>query len=181
MDKLGFHHVPIGAGAPAVVNAIIEIPKGSHNKYEYDEKLGVFKLDRVLYSPVHYPLDYGFIPETRSEDGDHLDILVIGSDPVFPGCLVSARPIGMMNMIDSGELDAKILAVQVDNPRFNKIKSLADLEAWNEHLPKEVVHFMEVYKNLQGKKVEISGWLGVEEAHAEIVKSQEMYKKENNA
>ncbi len=180
MDKLGFHHVPIGEKAPEVVNAIIEIPKGSHNKYEYDEKLGVFKLDRVLYSPVHYPLDYGFIPETRSEDGDHLDILVIGSDPIFPGCLVSARPIAMLNMIDGGEQDEKILAVQVDNPRFNKIKSLSDLEAWNDHLTKEVVHFMEVYKNLQGKKVEIKGWFGVEEAHAEIKKAQEMYKKESH-
>jgi inorganic pyrophosphatase len=180
MDKLGFHHVPIGDKAPEVVNAIIEIPKGSHNKYEYDEKLGVFKLDRVLYSPFHYPVDYGFIPETRSEDGDHLDIMVIGSDPVFPGCLVKARPICMMNMIDDGEPDAKIFAVQVDNPRFKNMKTLADLEAWNEHFTKEVTHFFTVLKDLQGKKVEVQGWVGLEEAHAEIKKAQEMYKKESH-
>jgi inorganic pyrophosphatase len=176
----GFHNVPIGKDAPDKVNAIIEIPKGSHNKYEFDEKLGVFKLDRVLYSPVHYPLDYGFIPETRSEDGDHLDILVIGSDPVFTGCLVTARVIGMMDMIDSGEPDAKILAVQEHNPRFAKINDLADVDMWNDHLTKEVAHFFSVMKELQGKKVEIKGWKDKAAAIAEIKKSQEMYAKESH-
>lgn len=150
--------VPLGEKAPEVVNVIIEIAKGSHNKYEFDEKLGVFKLDRVLYSPFHYPLDYGFIPQTRSEDGDHLDALVIGSDPVVPGMLVEIRPIGLLRMIDSGEADFKILAVQKANPRFDTLNDLADVEKWQPHLLKEVAHFFERYKDLQGKKVEIQGW-----------------------
>src|ERR1700733_2925919 len=111
--------VPLESKAPETVNVIIEIPKGSQNKYEFDEELGVFKLDRVLYSPFHYPLDYGFIPQTRSEDGDHADALVLGGDPLPLGTVVEVRPIGMLHMIDSGEADAKILAVQVKNPRFD--------------------------------------------------------------
>src|SRR5579864_1219289 len=104
--------VPIGEKAPDVVHAVIDIPKESNNKYEFDEKLGVFKLDRVLYSPFRFPLDYGFIPQTRSEDGDHLDVFVIGSDPVPMGCVVEVRPIGILDVMDSGEPDAKILGVQ---------------------------------------------------------------------
>src|SRR4051812_39260899 len=116
--------LPLGEKSPEIINAVIEIPRGSHNKYEFDEKLGVFKLDRVLYSPFHYPLDYGFIPQTRSEDGDHLDVMVIGGDPVPQGCLVEVRPIGFMRMVDGGELDFKILAVQKKNPRFDAIKDI---------------------------------------------------------
>lgn len=172
------HNLPIGDKAPEVVNAVIEIPKGSNNKYEYDEERGVFKLDRVLYSPVFFPLDYGFIPETRSEDGDHLDILVIGSDPVFSGCVVEARPVGLLKMIDSGEADFKILAVQEKNPRFSHVKSLEDVEAANPHLIKELEHFLMVYKELQGKKVELQGWGDLAAAHAEIKKAQEAFAKE---
>src|SRR5579864_1097353 len=120
--------VPIGEKAPDVVHAVIDIPKESNNKYEFDEKLGVFKLDRVLYSPFFYPLDYGFIPQTRSEDGDHLDALVIGSEPLFPTCLAEIRPIGLLRMIDGGDLDFKILAVQAKNPRFDTIKDIKDVE-----------------------------------------------------
>ena len=123
-----WENIPLGEKAPDIINVVIEIPKGSHNKYEFDEKTGVFKLDRVLYSPFHYPLDYGFIPQTRSEDGDHLDALVIGSDPLFPSCLLAARPIGILHMIDSGELDFKVLAVQAKNPRFENIKDIKDVE-----------------------------------------------------
>jgi inorganic pyrophosphatase len=180
MKNNPWENLPLGEKAPEVINVVIEIPKGSHNKYEFDEKFGVFKLDRVLYSPFHYPFDYGFIPQTRSEDGDHLDALVIGSDPVFPGCLVEARPIGMLHMIDSGEPDAKILAVQVKNPRFEKIKDIADIEASNPHLLKEVAHFFKTYKDLQGKSVDIQGWKGLAEAKVEIKKAAEAYKKESN-
>lgn len=172
-----FHSLTIGDKAPEIVTAVIEIPKGSHNKYEYDEHRGIFMLDRVLYSPVHYPLDYGFIPETRSKDGDHLDIMVMGSDPVFPGCVLEARPVGLLKMIDSGEEDFKILAVQVKNPRFEKIKKLEDVEAFNDHLLKETAHFLKVYKDLQGKTVEILGWHSVEAAWEEIKRSQELFKK----
>jgi len=174
----GIDNLPIGDESPEIVNGVIEISKGSHNKFEYDEKLGVFKLDRVLYSPVHYPLDYGFIPETRSEDGDHLDVMIIGSDPVFPGCVVEFRPVGMLKMIDSGEADFKILGVQDKNPRYKKVQVIKDVEAHNDHLLKEIAHFFKVYKDLQGKKVEIGDWDNAEAAKAEIKKAQEAYAKE---
>ena len=173
-----FENIPIGKNAPETVNVVIEIPKGSQNKYEFDEELGVIKLDRVLYSPFHYPVDYGFIPETRSEDGDHLDALVLGGDALPVGCLVEARPIGMLRMIDSGEPDAKILAVQTKNPRFDAIKDIENIKTFNPHLLKEIAHFFERYKDLQGKKVEIQGWGSLEEAKQEIKKAQEVYKKE---
>lgn len=175
-----WENVPIGDKAPDTINTVIEISKGSHNKYEFDEALGVFKLDRVLYSPFHYPLDYGFIPQTRSEDGDHLDALVMGSDPVPMGCVVAARPIGMLKMIDSGEMDFKILAVQDKNPRFDTIKDIKDIESSNPHLLKELAHFFQTYKDLQGKKVEIQGWEGCEVAKKEIKKAQEVYKQEKH-
>src|SRR5580692_4407339 len=125
-----YEALPLGDKSPDVINAVIEIPKGSNNKYEFDEKLGVFKLDRVLYSPFFYPLDYGFIPGTRSEDRDHLDVLVIGGDPAVTGCVVEVRPVAVLRMIDSGEPDFKILAVQKINPRFDAIKDLKDIESW---------------------------------------------------
>lgn len=170
--------ISLGEKSPDMINVVIEIPKGSHNKFEFDEKTGVFKLDRVLYSPFHYPLDYGFIPQTRSEDGDHLDALVIGSDPLFPGCLVEVRPIGLLRMIDAGEEDFKILAVQNKNPRFANIKDIKDIEAGQPHLLKEVSHFFMSYKELEGKKTEIKGWGGLAEAKEEIKKAAEVYKKE---
>ncbi len=173
-----WENIPLGDKSPDVINVVVEIPKGSNNKYEFDEKLGVIKLDRVLYSPFFYPLDYGFIPQTRSEDGDHLDALVIGSSPLPVGCVVSVRPIGMLKMIDSGEPDAKILAVQEKNPRFEKIKNIKDIENFEPHLLKEVAHFFATYKDLQGKKVEIQGWDGIDAAHAEIKKAQAVYAKE---
>ncbi len=170
--------VPLGEKAPEVINVIIEIPKGSKNKYEFDEKLGIFKLDRVLHSSYQYPLDYGFIPGTRSEDGDHLDALVMGGEALFTGCLVEVRPIGLLNMIDSGEPDAKVLAVQVGDPRFSEIKDIKDIEASNPHLLKEVVNFFETYKILQKKEVKISGWSDAAAAKEEIKKAQAVYEKE---
>jgi inorganic pyrophosphatase len=172
--------VPLGEKSPEVINVIVEIPKGSNNKYEFDEKLGVFRLDRAFYSPFFYPLDYGFIPQTRSEDGDHLDALVMGGEPAVVGCLVEMRPIAMLRMIDSGEADAKILGVQAKNPRFDTIKDLKDLEAYNPHLLKEIVHFMEHYKDLQGKKVETQGWGDAAAAKAEIKKAADVYAKEQH-
>jgi inorganic pyrophosphatase len=172
--------VPIGKNAPEVINGIIEIPKGSRNKYEFDEALGVFKLDRVMHSSYQYPLDYGFIPQTRSEDGDHLDVLVIGGDPLFPGCVVEVRVIALLHMIDSGEPDAKILGVQTGDPRFSAIKDLKDIEASNPHLLKEVVNFFETYKALQKKEVTTSGWSDAAAAKEEIKKAQAVYKEEES-
>lgn len=173
------HNLGIGDKAPHEVKAVIEIPKGSHNKYEYREDTGVFELDRVLYSQVHYPLDYGFIPGTRSEDGDHLDIMVIGNDPLPQGCVVDARPVALLEMIDSGEKDYKILAVQVANPRLAHLKDLADVESWNSHLLKEVAHFMESYKHLENKKAEVAGWLDAAAAYKEIEDAQAAFAAES--
>ncbi len=173
---MNIHSLPIGEDAPEKFNVVVEIIKGSHNKYEYDEKLGVFMLDRVLYSPMHYPLDYGFIPETRSEDGDHLDAMIIGGDPVFPGCVVAVRPVGLFKMIDGGEEDFKILAVQARNPRFSHIQNLEDVDAYNNHLTKEIAHFFSSYKHLEGKEVQVIGWEDVDKAKGEIVRAMEMFK-----
>jgi inorganic pyrophosphatase len=170
-----FENLPLGEKSPEVIHVVVEIPRGSHNKYEFDEKLGVFKLDRVLYSPFHYPLDYGFIPQTRSEDGDHLDAMVIGSDPLPQGCIVDARPIGFLKMIDQGEEDFKILAVQKKNPRFDGITDIADLEKFQPHLLKEIVHFFEAYKHLEKKEVQVNGWGNAAEAKEEIVKAAKAY------
>lgn len=157
----------------AVVDAFIEIPKGFQNKYEYDEKTGVFRLDRVLYSPMHYPADYGFIPETLGEDGDPLDILVLVSFPTFPGCIVPARPVGTLLMEDDKGIDTKILAVCDVDPRFDTIKELDDVQG---HYKREIEHFFAVYKDLEGKKTIISGWRGREEAMAEIAKARASYR-----
>jgi len=173
-----WENISLGDKAPDVINVVIEIPKGSRNKYEFDEKLGVFKLDRVLHTAFRYPLDYGFIPETRSEDGDHGDALVIGGDSLSLGAVVAVRPVGILNMIDSGDPDAKILAVQANNPHFDMIKDIKDVEAYDPHLLKEIVHFFEHYKDLQGKKVETKGWGDAAAAKAEIKKSAEAFQKE---
>lgn len=147
--------LPAGENYPQEFNVIIEQQRGSRNKYEYDEDLDIIKLDRVNFSAMGIPFDYGFIPATRSEDGDHLDALVILEASAFPGCLVVARPIGVCYMVDDGEKDEKIIAVPVDDIRQKHIQDLSDL---NPHVPKEIQHFFEHYKDLQNKKVEITGW-----------------------
>lgn len=169
-------NVKIGEKAPNVFNAVIEIPKDSQNKYEIDKETGVIALDRVLYSPMHYPADYGFIPETQSEDGDHLDVMILGGDPLFAGCVARVRPIGLLKMTDDGESDYKILGVQADNPRFDNIADIKDIERFHEHYLKETAHFFQTYKELQGKKVNVFGWEGAEKAKEEIQKAQGAYK-----
>ena len=163
---------------PEKINVVIEIPKGSHNKFEYEEEQDVFKLDRVLYSPMHYPLDYGFIPGTRSEDGDHLDALVIGGEPLFTGCVLEVRPVALFKMIDGGEEDFKVLAVQARNPRFAHISCLEDVDSYNNHLTKEISHFFTAYKHLEGKEVQIVGWEDVEVAKKEISRAEKMFRDE---
>lgn len=154
-------NVPTGSNAPEIVNIVIEIPRGSTNKYEVDSKTGVIMLDRVLYSPLFYPFDYGFIPQTHYLDGDPLDALVLITHPTFPGCVVEARPIAVLAMRDDKGPDEKILCVATKDPRYNTWRSLADL---NEHTQKEVIHFFEVYKTLEEKEVDVLGWLDVEAA-----------------
>ena len=137
------------------VTAFIEIPRGSRNKYEYDASTGVFRLDRVLYSSIHYPTDYGFIPQTLAGDGDPLDILVLVEEPTFPGCHVNARPIGGLDMADEKGSDFKVLAVPTGEPRFAHVRSL---EAINDHWLREIETFFATYKLLEPKQTEVLGW-----------------------
>lgn len=164
--SVNFEELPIGENAPLLVNAIVEVPVGSRNKYEYDPELGVMVRDRVMPGAVRYPTDYGFVPSTVAEDGDPLDILVAAYDPAFPGCMVRVRPIEALDMSDSSGRDRTIMAVPDDDPRFADIKNLGDLPDQN---MTEVEEFFEVYKRLEGDEdVEIHGWLSLEEAHQVI-------------
>ena len=143
---------------PGILNVLIEIPAGSKNKYEFDKDLNAFALDRVLYSSVHYPYDYGFVPNTLADDGDPLDGVVIIDQPTFPGCVIPARPIGMLIMIDGGDRDEKILCVPAKDPRYNDVKTLADIAP---HRLEEIAEFFRSYKNLEKKVTEIRCWEGV--------------------
>lgn len=165
-------NLPIGENVPEIINIVIEIPAGSKNKYEYDEELDVIMLDRVMYSAMAYPYDYGFVPETRCEDGDHLDVLLILDHSLFPGCVVAGRPIGMMKMIDDGEADEKLICVPAKDPRYDHITELDQLSA---HLPKEIQHFFEHYKDLQNKTAQINGWCNAASAKEFIKQSQAVY------
>ena len=171
---MNLYQLPPGPDPPHIVNAIIEISRGGHNKYEYDPKLGLFKLDRVLYSAVHYPAAYGFIPGTIAEDGDPVDILVITGEPTFTGCLVEARPVGLFLMRDEKGEDEKILSVPVADPNHNEIQELSQVRA---HFLREVEHFFHIYKELEGKTVETLGWEDSEAAFTVIQESIEAARK----
>jgi len=144
---------------PGLINVLVEIPAGSKNKYEFDKDLNAFALDRVLYASVQYPYDYGFIPNTLADDGDPLDGMVIMDQPTFPGCVIAARPIGMLEMIDGGDRDEKILCVPDKDPRYVNVKSLNDLAS---HRLDEIAEFFRTYKNLEKKVTEILGWQDVD-------------------
>jgi inorganic pyrophosphatase len=157
------------------VEAMIEIPRGSRNKYEFDHERGVIRLDRVLYSSVHYPTDYGFLPATLSNDGDPLDVLVVVDEPTFPGCLVRVRPIGTLIMIDEKGEDEKILAVPVDDPRYRAVQDLSDLA---DHWPREISAFFRTYKELQGVQTDVRDWSPAEAAWRVIEECQERFKQQ---
>ncbi len=163
-----------GPSIPEVVYAVIEIPKGSRNKYEYDKDMEAFALDRVLYSPFYYPAEYGIIPQTLYDDGDPMDIMVLMEQPTFPGCVIESRPIGMMKMIDGGDKDDKILTVPVEDPRFVDVNDITDLP---KHLLKEIAHFFKEYKTLEGKETEVLGWVNQKEAFEAIKHSIDLYNK----
>jgi inorganic pyrophosphatase len=151
---------------PAEIDVVVEIPRGSRNKYEYDHDRHVIRLDRRLFTATAYPADYGFVPETLSEDGDPLDALVLLDEPTFPGCWVRARPVGIFWMTDDKGPDAKVLCVPSDDARWGDIHDLAGLP---EHLTDEIGHFFEVYKELEpGKHSDVRGWEGAEAALVEI-------------
>jgi len=164
--------LPIGDKVPDIVTAVVEIPLDGVNKYEYDKTLHVFRLDRNLHSPVHYPGDYGFIPQTIAEDGDPLDILILGDAPTFPGCVFTARPVGLFEMLDQGIPDEKILAYATGNPRFSSIQNYKDVP---EHILLEVEHFFSIYKDLEHKRTQVLGWKDRETAHAVIRSSYQRY------
>jgi len=153
---------------------IIEVPKGSKNKYELDKETGLLRLDRVLYSAVHYPADYGFVPRSFCDDGDPLDALVLGQVPVHPLCIVEARPIGVMRMRDDKGLDDKILAVSARDPAFEETRELGDLPA---HTLREVQRFFQDYKTLENKEVVVDDFLGRDEAIRVIEESLSLYRK----
>ena len=154
------------------IDVMVEIPKGSRNKYEYDYKRKMIRYDRMIFSSMHYPSDYGFFLETLGEDGDALDALVLVSEPTFPGCVIEVRPIGVFYMKDEKGPDAKILCVPVSDPIWNKIFSLDEI---NPHLKNEIEHFFQVYKDLEKKKVGIEGWGNKPEALKLINQAQERY------
>jgi len=170
-----WHDIPLGENAPEEFNAIVEIPKGSPNKYEIDKGTGLIKLDRVNYTAAPYPFDYGFAPQTLWEDNDPLDVIILTSYPLHPGILVTVRPVAVIDMNDSGESDYKILAVPVDDKRWDDVNDLKDLNA---HALKEYQHFFETYKALKGKPspVIIHGIKGKKEAVAAVERSIELYK-----
>lgn len=155
------------------VRVIVEIPKGSRNKYEYDPQSKMFKYDRMLFSSVHYPSDYGFIPETLAEDGDALDALVLLGEPTFPGIVIEAKPIGAFKMWDEKGADEKILCVPINDPQWNYINELKDVPP---HLLKEIEHFFAIYKELEEKKTGVEGWEDLPIALRIIEEAEERYR-----
>lgn len=160
------------------VPVIVEIPRGSRNKYEMDKESGRIFLDRVLYSSVHYPSDYGFIPDTLADDGDAIDVLIVVNEPTFPGCLVHARPIGVLNMRDEKGIDDKVLAVPIGDPRFEDVR---DLSGISPHWLREIENFFGTYKTLEDKFTEVVGWQDVEAAWEIIQEGYEMYQRDEAA
>ena len=151
----------------AIIDVVVEIPSGSRNKYEINHDTGEIYLDRVLYSSVHYPADYGYVPDTKSADGDPLDALVIVYEPTFPGCRIKTRPIGVLLMRDEKGVDEKILGVPVADPRFDGIKDISDLQ---KHWLVEIENFFNIYKTLEKKEIRVEGWRGADEARAVLKK-----------
>ena len=164
------HDIP--AGTADEMNVIIEIPKFSKNKYEIDKETGIIALDRVMHSAQDYPFDYGFVPQTLFDDGDALDVVLLTTYPLAPGILVKARPVAIMEMIDGGERDDKVIAVPVDDPRFDEVRDIGDL---NKHFIKETTHFFETYKKVQNKEVKLGEWHGAAEAKVAFARSRELY------
>jgi inorganic pyrophosphatase len=170
-----WHETSTGKEPPRLVNAIIEIPRGSRAKYEVDKTSGLIKLDRVIFASMYYPLNYGFIPQTMGEDHDPLDIVVLTQVSVVPLCLIPSKVIGVMQMVDRGEADDKIIAVAEQDPSVSHINDVKDLP---EYLRAELKHFFENYKTLENKKVVVDEFLSKESAHQIIEASIRLYKSE---
>lgn len=165
-----------GPAPPERINVVIECPKGERNKYEYDKDVPGIVLDRVLHSNVHYPGDYGFIPQSYYDDEDPFDVLVLVGDPTFPGCVIESRPLALMYMDDDGEQDDKVIAVPAEDPRYDHMQEIDDIP---DQLRAEIEEFFETYKNLEpGKEVTTQGWDDREAAYDAIDHSLELYRSE---
>ncbi len=162
----------IAPGTPDSITTIVEIGKGSKNKYEIDKATGMIALDRALHTAQDYPFDYGFVPQTLWDDNDALDVIILTTYPLFPGILVRVRPIAIVNMTDSGDADDKIIAVPIDDPRWADTKDLGDI---NKHTIKEIDHFFSTYKKIQNKVVDVTGFKGAAEARAAFERGQKLY------
>lgn len=163
----------IDPGSASEITTIIEINRGSKNKYEIDKETGLIALDRVNHTSQDFPFDYGFIPQTLWDDGDAVDVIVLTTHPLFPGILVRVRPVAVMGMIDSGDKDDKIIAVPVGDPRWANVKDLSDV---NPHTLKEIEHFYSTYKKIQKKEVTVTGFQGAKEAEATFERGKKLYK-----
>ncbi len=160
---------------PETVEMFVEIPRGSRNKYEFDEEAGVIRLDRVLSSAVFYNFDYGFIEGTRAGDGDHTDALLLVDEPTFPGCRVAARPIGGLEMRDENGYDFKVLCIAIGDPTWRFIEELGQVPP---HRLKEIEHFFETYKLLEDKAVEVTGWCDREKALGQLLHDRQVFERE---
>lgn len=167
-----WHDVSMGKNIPEEINVIVEINKGSKNKYEIDKETGLIALDRTLHTAQDYPFDYGFVPQTLWDDGDALDVVLLTTYPLLPGILVAARPVAIMHMLDSGEADDKVIAVPIGDPRWSEVADLKDI---NKHTLKEMEHFFMTYKKIQNKEVHVSGFEGAEAARNAVTRSIALY------
>lgn len=167
-----WHELETGPNAPDLLNVVVEIPRGSRNKYELDKKTGMIRLDRLLYSSVHYPGEYGFIPQTYAQDDDPLDALVMTTVPTFPGCVIEVRPVGIFRMTDRDEMDEKILCVPASDPLYDEYSGLGSVAP---HFLREVEHFFTTYKDLEGHRVHGMGWDDEKAARAVIIETMARY------
>ena len=168
-----WHDLEPGASPPDEMTVVVEIPRGSRNKYELDKQTGLFRLDRVLYSAVHYPGDYGFFPRTFALDDDPLDALVMVTVPTFPGCAIDVRPIALFRMKDKDEMDEKVLCVPANDPLYDGYDDIGDVPG---HFLREVEHFFEIYKDLEGGRVHALGWEDGKAARAAITDAIARYR-----
>ena len=168
-----WHDISSGKNPPDELNVIVEINKGSKNKYEVDKETGLISLDRAMHSAQDFPFDYGFVPQSYWHDNDPLDVVLLTTYPLLPGILVRARPIGILKMTDGGDVDDKIIAVPIDDPRFEEIRDIGDI---NKHTLKEIEHFYSTYKKIQNKEVMVSGFGGREDARKATLEGIAMYR-----
>ena len=167
-----WHEISLGNNAPKEINVIVEINKGSKNKYEINKETGLIALDRALHTAQDYPFDYGFVPQTLWDDDDALDVVLLTTYPLFPGIMVKARPVAIMHMIDGGDSDDKVIAVPIKDPRWDEVQDIKDI---NKHTLKEIQHFFETYKKIQGTEIVISGFGDKKVAEDAVMRSIKIY------